>query len=597
MKKRIVIPVVIVFVALGVLCLYAINSFGDKTVDELGGDIFSNSLTNRERDKAALYSVVDTAKQAKKSILVNEFDVFSKVSFPEKLNSQYYLAAGNMKAGDKSKNNGLAGFNYFPLMIYQAEMSWEVKDWKQDFVYAEEQITQINDGNFTYYFRPPYQPDLTSQLADFDLKFPNFTIPHGKMTVLQMTPLREKQNKVYHDKGITYAREGPIGERYNFVGDEWLYDLGCPLAYQSSQKDFDEWLAQTPAQRILRSFQERITPLKDYGYIMLNWEAVANRAYGKNREKLTNCFRWYKQQNFHAKLSAWNEAPIKISRVALESDSSPADFDGAINFRGNISEFGERYNRRISPRPTDYAQLLDVLHVGGYMNFPTNFSVIHHYLLEYLLNKKFFPKKQIVATIWTNQEAVGGFPLSRRDYQDYHCYIKPAVFPQTMFNWGVWSVAVGDGFDCWYDPWYVTNDITQNGFNCFNTRNQELPLATPAQYPHSPLKNVDELMAGTWAVSQHKDIIEAATSWRFMLTPDESLFGRKPLVAYKFNPSLTRSKDNEGTSYEALILVYDAFSGEAITNHQLTIQLPDGTNRPINLKTFGTRTSVVRVKF
>ncbi|MFB0909123.1 MAG: hypothetical protein QMB03_12785, partial [Spirosomataceae bacterium] len=186
-----------------------------------------------------------------------------------------------------------------------------------------------------------------------------------------------------------------------------------------------------------------------------------------------------------------------------------------------------------------------------------------------------------------NQELVGDFPLTRRDYANYYCYIKPAVFPQTMFNWGVWTVAVGDGFDCWYDPWYVTNDISQNGFNCFNSREKDLPIALPAQYPHSPLKNVDDLMAGVWAVSQHKDIIEAKTNWRFIQTPDESLFGRKPMIAYKFSEKAS----------EALVLIYDAFSGETVTEHQTTIQLPDGTNKPLNVKTFGTRTSVMRVKF
>lgn len=607
MKKRIVIPVSIVLFGLCVVYLYEFLSFCTDPALTLGLNSFTTSFAEAQAETTELFTVAenaDTNRLTKEKVAVNKYDVFSKVSFPEKMNSQYYLAADNMKAGDKSKNAGLTGFNYSPLMIYQAEMSWKVKDWKQDFVYAENQITQISDGSLTYTFRPEYKPDRNSQLADFDLKFPDFQIPDGKMTVLQMTPLREKQNKVYHDKGITYAREGPISERYNFVADEWLYAIGCPLAYQSSQKDFDEWLDRTSGQQILRSFQERITPLKDYGYIMLNWEAVANRAYGKNREKLTACFRWYEQQNFNAKLSIWNEAPIKISRVALESDSSPADFDGAIGFTGTIAEFGKRYNRRMDPRPTDYARLLDVLQVGGYMNFPTNFSVIHHYLLEYLLNKKFFPQKQVVATIWTNQEAVGDFPLARRDYKNYYCYIKPAVFPQTMFNWGVWTVAVGDGFDCWYDPWYVTNDITQNGFNCFDSRNKDLPLATPAQYPHSPLKNVDELMAGVWAVSQHKDIVETKTNWRFIQTPDESLFGRKPLVAYKFKGDPASETSNphpglppEGEGYEALVLVYDAFSGEVITNHQITIQLPDGTNRPIELKTFGTRTSVVRVKF
>lgn len=595
MKKSIVASATALIIGLGGYCLFAVGVFDVENISEISADFKvaqSNFLSTPSR-KNEVFS--DTLG---KKVSVSNYDVFSKVTIAERSNSAYYLAAGNMKAGDKSKNAGLSGFNYSPLMLYQAEVAWKVKDWKQEFVYPEKQLTTIFDGTYNYTFGPDYELDYRSQLADFDLKFPDFSIPAGKTTVLQMTPLREKRNQFYHKKGITYAREGPVSERYVFVSDDWLSVLGCPPAYQSSQQEFDAWLARTPARKILRSFQSRMLPLKDHGYIMLNWEAVAQRLDGPHREKLTACLRWFDQQNFHAKLNAWNESPIKISRVQLESDSSPADFAGAISFAGNLSDFSDRYNRRIQRFSEDHSELLDVLHVGGYMNFPTNFSTIHHYMLEYLLNKKYFPEKQILATIWTNQELVGDFPLTRRDYKNYYCFIKPAVFPQTMFNWGVWSVAVGDGFDCWYDPWYVTNDISQNGFNCFDSRNNSLPLALPAQYPHSPLKNVDDLMAGTWAVSQHKDIIESKSNWRFTLTPDESFFSRKPMVAYKFkNPSLTLPNGGEGTAYEALILVYDAFSGEIIADHQITVQLPDGTNRAIKVKTFGTRTSVVRVGF
>ncbi|MFB0947608.1 MAG: hypothetical protein QMB24_15900 [Spirosomataceae bacterium] len=587
MKKSIIISTIALIIGLCGYYLFAVGVFNGGENKDLGEFSLNQAFFASNVSSSQLSSADSFTDTSGRKIAVNKYDVFSKVNILSTNSSQYYLAADNMKAGDKSKNTGLSGFNYSPLMIYQGKASWKVKDWKQGFVYSDNQFTTILDGNITYSFRPDYEADRKSQLAYFDLKFPDFTIPAGKTTVLQMTPLREKQNQAYHNKGITYAREGPIGERYAFVSDDWLYALGCPPAYQSSQKDFDEWLERTSAKRILRSFQERITPLKDYGYIMLNWEAVAKRASGENREKLTDCLRWYKQKNYHAKLTAWNESPIKISRIQLESDSGPRDFAGAIAYGGDLNNFSKQYNRRVQRFPTDHSQLLDVLHVGGYMNYPTNYSVIHHYLLEYFLNKKYFPKKEILATIWTNQELVGDFPLTRRDYANYYCYIKPAVFPQTMFNWGVWTVAVGDGFDCWYDPWYVTNDISQNGFNCFNSREKDLPIALPAQYPHSPLKNVDDLMAGVWAVSQHKDIIEAKTNWRFIQTPDESLFGRKPMIAYKFSEKAS----------EALVLIYDAFSGETVTEHQTTIQLPDGTNKPLNVKTFGTRTSVMRVKF
>jgi hypothetical protein len=518
----------------------------------------------------------------KKYVEPKSYDVFSRVALPAQNNSQYYLGADQLEAGDKSKMDGLAGFNYFPLVVLQGKQRWDVKEWKQDFVFTADPVTTFTDNNSTYYFRPQYDADNTSQLADFDLKFPDFKLPSGKMTVMQMTNERQKQLKNYTNKGITYALETDVSKRYAFVSDDWLYELGCPQAYQSSQKDFDEWLRVTPANSILESFKRRIIPFKDYGYIMLNWEAVANRAFGEHREKIKDCLRWYKQQKYNAKLSAWNETPIKISRIQMEQDSRAADYTGAVNYTGLLADFREKYKRRIQYHGDDYAKNLDVLHVGGYMNYPTNFSTIHHYILEFQLNKKFYPGKTILATIWPTQELIGDFPLGRRDFSNYYCWIKPAVFPQTMFNWGVWSVAVGDGFDCWFDPVYSTNDKTKQGFDCF--RNGRLKQSNP-EYPHNSLKNVDDLMAGVWAVSIHKDIIDAKTSWVWNMTADESLFSKKPLVATKL------SADGK----EMLILLYDAFNGEKITEHFVLKPLNFGGGGAM-IKAFGTRTSVVRVK-
>jgi hypothetical protein len=529
------------------------------------------------------------------------YDVFSKTKLKSSGNTQHYLGAA--RAEKNGTLTGLEGFNYFPMTIEQGFQPWDVKEWKQDFVFAEKPITVFSDSapgfvrnaarsaqpprDVTYYFRPEYVADYSSQLPDFDLKFPDFTLPKGKTTVLQVTTERQKQLKNYTKKGITYALETDVSKKYAFVSDDWLYALGCPMAYQSSQKDFDEWLALTPANRILESFTRRITPFKDYGYIMLNWEAVANRAFGPNREKLTACLRWYNRQNYHAKLSAWNEAPIKISRIQLEGDSQASDFAGAVGFGSdqplNYDAMREKYKRRIGFHPTDYAEQLDVLQVGGYMNYPTNFSTIHHYLLEFLLNKKFFPEKTILATIWPTQELVGTFPLGYKTFPDYYCFIKPAVFPQVMFNWGVWSVAIGDGFDCWFDPVYVTDNISQNGFGCY--RDGKNLIQSNPEYPHNSLKNVDDLMAGVWAVSQHKDIIDATTAWVWNMTADESFFSKKPLMAVKLSA--------DGT--EMLMLVYDAFNGEAVTEHFFP-KPPYSRSGGITVKTLGTRTSVIRIK-
>lgn len=507
----------------------------------------------------------------------NELDVFTRANMTGR-SDQYYLTSQDYKLSG-SKTNGLDIFNYSPMLIRQGNQPWEVRSWEQSFTYSTKPATTFYDGGNSYYFRPEYEADNDSHLMDFDLKFPDFDIPSGKTTVLQAVPEREIQNVNYYDKGITFGKSGDRSRQYYFVGDDWLYDIGCPQAYSSGQKDFDEWLEVTSAQTILNAFKRRIEPLKDYGYIMLNWEAVANRAYGKNRYKLADCFRWYRQQNYHAKLAAWNEAGFRFSRIAFEYDIQPNEYIGLSTFKGTADQIRAKYPRA-SPQPLDYAQQLDILQVGGYQNFPTNYAVIHHYLIEYFVNKNLLPQKKVLATIWPTQELVGGWPLARRDYGSYYCYIKPAVFPQTMFNWGVWTVAVGDGFDCWYDPVLLTNDKSKQGFGCFRYDNSPLNQSNP-EYPHNPLKNVDDLMAGVWAVSEHKDIIEAETKWIFPTEIEVSFYEKALLTAYKL------SRDGS----EVLILALDNWNGELVNDHFVEVN-----DEIINIKTFGTRTSVIRRK-
>lgn len=508
-------------------------------------------------------------------------DFFSKMKVAQPARTQYYLNAKNNSLPEaRLKDRGLDIFDYSPLTIVQKNNYWEVESWNQEFFYAANPATVISDGDATYYFRPKYQADKNSRLMDFDLKFPDFSIPKGKTTIVQPSPLREKTGHKYVTKGVTYSRDGKPGEKFFFLGDEWLTRIGCPAAYNSSQQDFDEWIRNTPAKRILDSFKEVVGQFTGYGYLMLNWEAVANRANGADREKLLACFRWYQQQNFNAELSAWNEAAVKISRISLEYDSAPAQYMGAIDFPGTFGELMNKYPK-LQRKSTDYAGFLDILHVGGYINYPSNYSTIQHYMMEYMLNKRYFPNKKVLATIWANQEIVGDFPLGTRNFGDKYCYIKPATFPQTMFNWGVWSVAVGDGFDLWNDSVYLTDNPKDTPYACHRAGSDQMLPYGENWYPTNPMKNVDDLMAGTWSVSQSKDIIEAAGKWQWITKPDRSLFERKPMITYKL------STDGR----EALVLVLDNFNGEGVNEINLNIK---GKSYP--LKTFGTRTSVVRLK-
>lgn len=516
-------------------------------------------------------------KEAKRDIFEVGFsEKNGRLSVPDiklsiaKNDARYFLGAVGWRDASSTAQTGLTGYDYNPIVFEEGNQPWEFGNWVQTDVLTEG-LRAVG---------PDYEVDRNTRLFEFDMKFPAFELPSGKIVVMDAETERSSDGML--KRGVTYAKNTTdISKRVVFISDGWLHAIGCPPAYTVSAKDFQEWLRNTSADRILQSFQRQTSKYRDYGYLMLNWEAVMFNVPDDQRYKLTNCLKWYSEQNYNAKLAAWMQTGFATSRVQMEGNFNLSDYAGIYNFSGTQSEFRKRYPR-FAGQP-DYARYLDVLQVGGYQNFATNDGIIHHYVLEYLANKKFFPTKKVIASVWHDQEHLGNWKLSpvTPAGADYVFWNKPAAFNQTTYNWGVWTVAFGDGKHTWSDPVQWTDNVKDYPFGATTFDGRPLQGTPGKMYARNSLKNIDWMQRGVYEVSQHKDIIDAATKWIFTTDPAVSYGNKKPLIAYKLSI--------DGS--EALVLALDMFSGERVNESPLP-------KPPFSqgITTNGTWTTVQRIK-
>jgi hypothetical protein len=486
--------------------------------------------------------------------------------------SRYFLGAVDWRSAETAPSSGIPGYDYNPLIFETTELPWKFGKWVQQNVYTDVKRA----------VGPDYVVDTTTRLFEFDIKFPKFSLPSGKFVIADFET--ERSSDAMLERGVTFAKNTTdVKNRVFFLSDEWVHRIGCPRPYVTPTSEFQKWITETPAATILESFKYSIRPYSSYAYIMLNWEAVMFGVPDSERYKLTNCLRWYSEQNYNAKLGAWMQSGLSTSRSTLNGTFNHADYAGISSFLGTESEFRNRY-KKFGGQP-DYAKYLDVNLIGGYQNFPTDDAIIHHYLLELQANKRYYPKKLTLASIWHDIEIMEGWQLSPTTPtgSNYVFYNKPAVFNQTMYNWGVWTVAVGDGYNCWSDPVQWTTSISDYPYAAVSFSGQKLPPVAGKMYARNNLKNIDWLQRGVWQVSKHKDIIEAKTEWVYPMAVEDSYRDKKPLIAYKLS--------SDGS--EALVLALDMFSGEGVNNH--TISLPNA-GEETKIITAGTFTTVQRIQ-
>lgn len=516
--------------------------------------------------------------------IVGDTDVFPDTKYQ---NTRYLLEpyTWNKVPDNKSKIKGMNGYDFSPIVANQKSL-YEYGAWNQGYVSIQGERSIWIEDRAKYFLKPTgYKTNTSYHLMDFDLKFPDFTLPKGKIVIMQPTPKREIGVYNYLKKGVSYVKNKNDSQGYVFVSDQWLIELGCPYAYDKSPNAkaiFDKWCEDVDSDKLLQSFISHVyAPCKDYGYVMLNWEHVGTR-WTVRKDKILRCLEYWQTHEHKAKMSLWTVSGISMGRPIFQGLG--VDFSPLLEFNGTLEEFQKRYWQNVGI-DFSYAKYVEVGHIGGYMNYPVEDGVIHHYLFELLLHRKYNPNKLILSTIWFDQEPINNFDLERVKVESvdgtYFAQVKPKVFPSIAFNWGVWSL-VGDGLDCWSDPNYWTEDKRFWGWGAKDVNGNDLPIKgdeVGAKYPSQPMKNIDWMMSGVWAMSQNKDIIEYGSQWKFVTLPTKSYHEKSVLIAYKIKGS------------EVLVLGFDGFCNpDEVKEHKFDIN-----GKEYKIKTHGRYTSVVRM--
>lgn len=183
------------------------------------------------------------------------------------------------------------------------------------------------------------------------------------------------------------------------------------------------------------------------------------------------------------------------------------------------------------------------------------------------------------------------------------------VSPSTMQSIAVWSFAYADGMFHWsykdagcedkeaYD-WWAINYYNRNIGDPDVQENREILESTFGTPIDRNFGSNDWMFIGYRQVLLHKDIVGASTSWLkpelywngAWLTgennyPSTLCYQKAPISAYKLS--------EDGT--EALLIITNSFNnGYTKASHRL--RLPAKSNREFTIDTWGTYTTVIRIK-
>mgnify|MGYP003588413393 CR=1 FL=1 len=483
-------------------------------------------------------------------------------------------------------------------------------------------------GRISYFFKPfGYLDDFATPLFDFHRLFPTFTLPQGRLMVLESgVGRRDFYNNTFNtstgyaplvfdrqahlamlQRGVTHVKDLQDTNPQNtmkFLGDAWLLAVNYPSdgynplpdhldrvllwsQTQSVQSIFDYWVVVHLSDPNSSEFIGNISYYLWDFELNWAWPIVAAAHFKAFMDLLYD----YIEVNYPNLLIAiWRKSAYKVRNFSdtvnlydvfnyLNTNTiTPAQAKTYLDSTIIAANDGFTYTEGLYDTK-------GVQQVGFYQTFLRSRENPAYYLLEYIINKKVSPESKVLLIYWSDIETVIGcdFKLSNvvltLNGNTRTIPVKPRVGNSAMQSLAIWSMAFGDGADLWEivrwndDPreWNFLDPVPGN--------------VLPNSYPYSSLKGVNWFMAGVWAVSENKDIVEANTPWNFVNNSAWVLFSnaefQDPLIAWKLS--------SDGT--KAMVLISD-----------FTRRLPELRDHTINIngnnytvQTYYRFTSVARI--
>ncbi|MER0439265.1 hypothetical protein [Emticicia sp. W12TSBA100-4] len=528
------------------------------------------------------------------------------------LNDRNYEKGFYIGLGEKSNTSALqnldisemAGFDLSVIEVYTDRTKyWNARNWIQQYITVPGKRMTTDTVNNAVYFWNPTQYVSESILPDFYDAFPEFTLPKGKILKFSYLSGSDISGEKAMKRGVSYVHNAPNAARRAWMDyDGWLYESGCPKAYTTTEEVVNQWLDRVDTEVLRKNFANVVAPNVKTGFLSLNFEPIGVWNSSKSMYKIGVALQEFKRQNAEGEFAIGSLSPKIVSRAKFEGERDAQGMTSVLIWQG--SGF-EAYNRTFPTSPTrnvwnSVREIVTVSHVGNYCNDLRNVGTIYHLMTEGLISKKIEPTKKALANIWHEVEAMD-WQLGEQTHRTskgevFKIKIKPIVPPDLMQSWGVWGMWL-DGIDLWSDP----NTKVDNP-DLWGSKAMELEAdkflenrfgENLSSYPFQSQKNIDWLMAGVWAMSVNKDIIEANTPIEY---PDVTLpDGRRvtgdnklPTEAFiKGFPLVMKKRDDDSKD-----VLYTAYWGHNPANKAVKIVV-DGQEIIIR----GQYTSVVRMKF
>lgn len=237
--------------------------------------------------------------------------------------------------------------------------------------------------------------------------------------------------------------------------------------------------------------------------------------------------------------------------------------------------------------------------------------------IDLLYNEATGSQMECAGYLWRRHEPVAGANLPYvRTGTNYFGFLpgtggnagaRAYVAPSVLQSYAVWCMAYADGLFMW-DGGVIGQDEDKGAFNYWArqygwngeeynsiTGNISAMYGDTGDHANSPM---DWLYIGYFQVLQHKDIVEADTPW---LKPEVYWNNEWKIGKYN-NPVYLYNRDAPISAYK---LSADGTEALLITQHgcnigytktDFTVRLPAKNNREFLVSTWGTYTSVIRIK-
>lgn len=516
----------------------------------------------------------------------------------------YYIGLGEKSTTSPLQNldvSGMEGFDLSVIEVYTEKAKfWNARNWVQHYITVPgKRMVTDTLGNVVYFWNPG-QHVSESVLPDFYNSFPEFTLPKGKIVKFSYASGTDIDGTKATKRGVSFVHNAKDPQKRALTDyDGWLYDAGCPRAYTVPQEVLNSWLAGVNQNLLRKNFANVVAPNINTGFLSLNFEAIGIYNNNENVKKIGYAFQEFKTQNAQGEFAIYGLNPKFMSRPLFAGGNSQG-MTQVLKWNGSGYQ---AYNQAFSSMQTMPIWLylrdaLTVSLVGGYCNDIRETDMIYHLMTEGLVAKKIEPNKKALSNIWHEIE-IRDWQLGEENHQTsrgevFKIKTKPIVPPDLMQSWGVWSLWL-DGIDLWSDPNTKVDNPDlwgSKGMELNGDRFKENRFGERlSSYPFQSQKNIDWLMAGVWAMSMNKDILEANTAIEYpdVILPDgRKVTGDNKLPTEAFGkgfPLVMKKRDDNSND-----ILYTAYWGHNAAN-KVTKIIVDGNE--IQIK--GQYTSVVRV--